>query len=82
MNIPSLHEEKKVDDQVLHDNCRIERLERLVEILCNDLFHVKEQQLRSQKQMLDLQSDLAAAELAREDAERQMEQLHLKDHKV
>ena len=82
MNIPSLHEEKKVDDQVLHDNCRIERLERLVEILCNDLFHVKEQQLRSQKQMLDLQSDLAAAELARQDAERQMEQLHLKDHKV
>jgi hypothetical protein len=82
MNIPSLHEEKKVDDQFVNDSCRIERLERLVEILCNDLFHVKEQQLRSQKQVLDLQADLAAAELAREDAERQMGQLQLRDHKL
>ena len=80
MNIPSLHEEKKTSDLV--DTDRIERLELLVEILCSDLLHVKEQQLRSQKQVLDLQADLAAAELAREDAERQMEQLQLRDHQL
>ena len=82
MNIPSLHEEKKIDDHDADGSSRVERLERLVEILCNDLFHVKEQQLRSKKQVLDLQADLAAAELAREEAERQMERLQLRDHKL
>ncbi len=81
MNIPSLHEEKKTSDHV-DDTSRIERLELLVEILCSDLLHVKEHQLRSQKQVSDLQADLAAAELAREEAERQMEQLQLRDHQL
>jgi hypothetical protein len=87
MHVSTYRDEKKVDqgsdhDNVLDDAYRIERLERLVEILCTDLLHMKEQQMKSHKQVLELQSDLAAAEAARQAVEEQIVLQQLRDHEL
>jgi hypothetical protein len=83
-------DEKKVEDLTYLDDLddahmtdyRFERLERQLDQLSAELLCVKQQQVKGQHQVMELQTDLVAAELARQAAEEQLAHQQRHDHEL
>jgi hypothetical protein len=83
-------DEKKVEDLTYLEDIdddhfadyRLQRLERQLDLLSTELLHVKQQQVKGKNQLLDLQADLVAAELARQAAEEQLAHQQRHDHEL
>jgi hypothetical protein len=90
MNSKYRDDEKKVEDLTYLDDgndphmadYRLERLERQLDQLSAELLYVKQQQVKGQQQVVDLQTDLVAAELARQAAEEQLAHQQRNDHEM